>query len=208
MGVRKILTINKHEKTLRSKSEPVHKVNREIKALCKDLIDTMAENPAIGLAAPQIGVLKRVFAVRLGYNEDEEEDDENQTPPLIMINPEIVQQDGTERGYDACLSIPGMMGYTDRATSLHIKYLDEQGQKQDRTFEGWDVRVIMHELDHLDGVLFTDRLNSLADLYIMVETEDGKREPVPYLEIVKGAEQKAVGTRTIRSTPPKTNRLI
>src|SRR5579859_6023437 len=105
MAVRKILTLNKHEKILRTKSAPVHKVNREIKALCQDLRDTMAEHPAIGLAAPQIGVLKRVFAFRLGYSEEEPEEGQPQTeeqPPMIMINPEVVKQEGIERDFDAC----------------------------------------------------------------------------------------------------------
>src|SRR5579864_139556 len=123
MAVRKILTLNKHEKILRSKSEPVHKVNREIKALCQDLRDTMAEHPAIGLAAPQIGVLKRVFAFRMGYTDEEPEEGEPEKveqPPMIMINPELVSQEGSDRGFDACLSIPGKMGYTNRATTIRM----------------------------------------------------------------------------------------
>jgi peptide deformylase len=197
MAVRKILTINKHEKILRSKSEPVHKINREIKALCQDLRDTMAEHPAIGLAAPQIGVLKRVFAFRLGYSDEEPAEGEpvkEEQPPMIMINPEVVNQEGGEKGFDACLSIPGKMGYTNRATAIRVKYLDEQGQKQDREFSGWDARVILHELDHLDGILFIDRLESLTDLYVMIEDEEGNHKPVPYLEVVKNAERAAAGS--------------
>ncbi|MHB8628068.1 MAG: peptide deformylase [Aggregatilineales bacterium] len=204
MAVRKILTISKHEKILRSKSEPVHKVNRDIKVLCRDLRDTMAEHPAIGLAAPQIGVLKRVFAFRLGYTEEEPEEgqpEKEEQPPVIMINPEVVKQDGAERGFDACLSIPGLMGYTDRATAVRVKYLDEQGQKQNREFSGWDARVILHELDHLDGILFTDRLESMADLYVMVEDEEGNHKPVPYLEVVKTAERATTGPGMPSSKP-------
>jgi hypothetical protein len=74
-----------------------------------------------------------------------------------------------------------------------MKYLDEHGQKQNREFSGWDARVILHELDHLDGILFTDRLESLADLYVMVEDEEGNHKPVPYLDVVKTAERAAAG---------------
>lgn len=196
MAVRKILTTDKYEKILRSKSEPVHKITREIKALCQDLRDTMGEHPAIGLAAPQIGVLKRVFAFRLGYYEDEAGEGEpvnEDTPPMIMINPEVVSEAGEERGIEACLSIRGMTGYVSRPGTVRVKYLDEQGQKQNREFSGWDARVILHEFDHLEGILFTDRLESLADLYVMVEDEEGNHKPVPYLDVVKNAERAAAG---------------
>ena len=210
MAVRKILTLGKHEKALRSKSEPVHKINREIKALFADLRDTMADNPAIGLAAPQIGVLKRVFIVKLGYSDadaieaesedsppdsaaiaeaDADEIDDDDLPTLIMVNPEVVSSKADERGYDACLSVPGMMGYTARATHIRVKFVDEFGQKQDREYHDWDARVILHELDHLDGVLFMDRLASLADLYVLVTDDEGNRKPVPYTEVTRSAEK-------------------
>ena len=230
MAVRKILTVSKHEKVLRSKSEAVHKINREIKALFADLRDTMAEHPAIGLAAPQIGVLKRVFIVKLGYSDDEdqaeestaandldstsadvdaarivdqetddtEDDSDDNLPTVIMVNPEIVKADDNQRGYDACLSVPGMMGYTPRATQIRVKYVDEFGQKQDQRYSGWDAWVIQHELDHLDGVLFMDRLESLADLYVLVTDDDGNRKPVPYLEVTRGAQKIASP-----DTPPR-----
>ncbi len=183
MAVRKILTIKKHEKILRTKSDPVSKINREIKALFQDLRDTMEEHPAIGLAAPQIGVMKRVFAARMGYYDDQT--DEEQQPPTIFVNPEIVQEEGIERGSDGCLSMPGLMGFTDRILKIRLKYTDEHGVKQDRMFEGWDARVIQHELDHLNGILFTDRLSSLDDLYVVVTNDDGLRETIPYSEFMK-----------------------
>src|SRR5690242_10538496 len=110
MAVKKILTLEKHEKILKTPSEPVKKINREIKQLIKDILDTMDANPAVGLAAVQIGVLKRVIGIRLSYDEDLDEDVELET--IILINPEILESsEALERGYDACLSIPGMMGY-------------------------------------------------------------------------------------------------
>jgi peptide deformylase len=186
MTVKKVLTIKKHEKFLRTRSEPVKKINREIKQLCEDIIDTIIDNSAIGLAAPQIGVHKRVFGVRLNYYEDQPE--EEMSKPIIMINPEFVEENETsERGYDGCLSIPGMMGYTDRKTSLKVRYQDESGKRIEREFTGFDARAIQHEMDHLDGILYLDRLKSLEDLYVYVYGDDDSVETVPYLEVVKNA---------------------
>jgi peptide deformylase len=194
MAVKKILTIDKHEKLLRTPSQPVKKVNREIKQLIQDIRDTIDANPAIGLAAVQIGVLKRVTGVRLSYEEDQP--DEEMQPPIILINPEILEQvEEGERGYDACLSIPGMMGYTDRKLKIKVRYLDENGKKIEREFEGWDARVVQHEIDHLNGILFLDRLASLDDLFVLVRDKEGKVEPVPYLEVVQQATDKSPATR-------------
>jgi peptide deformylase len=187
MAVKKILTLGRYEKILRSHCEPVKKFNADMKQLAKDIRDTIDANPAIGLAAPQIGVLKRVFGVRLGYYD--EQPDEEMKPPIIMVNPEILEQSEVmERGFDSCLSIPNMLGYSDRHLKIKLRYQDEMGKRFEREFEGWDARVIQHEYDHLDGVLFLDRLNTLEDLFVMVPDEDGKRRQVPYLEAVKQAE--------------------
>jgi peptide deformylase len=186
MAVKKILTLDKHEKILKTPSEPVKKINREIKQLIKDIFDTMDANPAVGLAAVQIGVLKRVCGIRLSYDEDLEEDVELET--IILINPEILESsEELERGYDACLSIPGMMGYTDRNFKIKVRYQDETGKVIEQEFSGWDARVIQHEVDHLDGILFLSRLNPMEDLYVMIPGKDGEPEPIPYREVVKQA---------------------
>lgn len=189
MAVKKILTTDKYEKLLRTKSEPVKKITKEIKELFQDIRDTIEENPAVGLAAPQIGVLKRIFGMRLGYQEDAEEQEHLQ-PPMILVNPEILDiADEATRGFDACLSIRGMMGYTDRSVKVRVRYQDEDGKVQERDFEGFDARVVQHELDHLDGVLFTDRLRSLDDLYVYVRDEKGRSKPVPYPDVVRRAAE-------------------
>jgi peptide deformylase len=212
MAVKKILMFSKHEKTLRTKSEPVVKINREIKALFQDLKDTMEDSGnAIGLAAPQIGVMKRVFAVRLGYeggNDDgsddipeealpeaaEDELVENEEipvpPPVIMVNPEIVEKsEELEKNTDGCLSVPGMVGYTLRHYRIRVKYLDEAGKPQDRWFEGWDARMIQHENDHLDGIMFMDRLSTLDDLYVVAQDKDGNYVQIPYKQVVQSARK-------------------
>ncbi len=190
MPSRKILTIDKHEKILRTKSEPVKKITKDVKALIKDIKDTIEDPdvPAMGLAAVQIGVLKRVFGAILDY--DPEEDKEQMPAPTIFINPELLEEgEEVAKDFDACLSIPGMMGYTDRNMRIRVRYLNETGQKVEREFTGWDARVILHEMDHLDGILFLDRLESKADLYVYVKGKDGKTEPVPYLDIIAEAGQ-------------------
>lgn len=194
MAVKKILKIGQHEKLLHTPSDPVKKVNREVKQLIADIRDTIDANPAVGLAAPQIGVLKRVMGVRLGYDEDQVAEDK---PTVIMINPEIVEQsEEMENAFDACLSIPNKMGYTDRHSKIRVRYLDETGQTVDRTFTGYDARMIEHEVDHLDGILFLERLNSLEDLYVLGRGPDDKDEWIPYLEAVKGATKS--GKRPVR----------
>ena len=192
MTVQKILTIDddKNLKLLRTRSEPVKRIDKKIKDLVQDIFDTIEANPAIGLAAPQIGVLKRMFGLKLSENSGEEAEgaEEKTLPPMIMINPEILEQsEDMERGYDACLSIPGKMGYTDRHVRLKVRYQDETGRKITREFEGWNARVIQHELDHLDGILFIDRLKSYEDLYVYVKDKEGKTQAVPYLQVIENA---------------------
>lgn len=190
MAVKKILTIGRYEKLLRTRSEPVKKITKDVKQLIEDIKDTIAANPAVGLAAPQIGVLKRVFGARMHYHE--EQPDEEMSPPSIFINPEIVEiSEEAERGFDACLSIPGMMGYTDRNIRVRLRYLDEDGKRQDQVFTGYDARVILHEYDHLEGVLFLDRLKSLEDLFVVTVDGEGKHVHTPYLQVVQRAETAA-----------------
>ncbi|MBX3085602.1 MAG: peptide deformylase [Anaerolineae bacterium] len=193
MAVKKILTIDKYEKQLRTKTEPVKKITKELKQLFQDIKDTIEANPAVGLAAPQIGVMKRIFGVRLGYKDDQPENEDMQ-PPIILINPEILEEaPEVERGWDACLSIPGMMGYTERNLKIRVRYMDEDGKTQEREFEGFDARAVQHEIDHLNGVLFTDRLANLGDLYVYVKDAKGKRKPVPYPEAVRRAAEATDG---------------
>lgn len=212
MTVRKILTIDddKNLKLLRTRSEPVKRIDKKIKDLVQDIFDTIEANPAVGLAAPQIGVLKRLFGLKLSeFSGEGEEVEEKSLPPMIMINPEILEKsEDTERGYDACLSIPGKMGYTDRYLRLKVRYQDETGQKITRDFDGWNARVIQHELDHLDGILFIDRLKSYEDLYVYVKDKEGKTQTVPYLQVIENATKSVDQIKPeIASRPSKENSL-
>jgi len=181
MTIREILVYNKHEAQLRKKSEPVPAVNRRVKKLIQDLKDTLLDrSDGIGLAAPQIGVHSRVIVVHLGAKGD---DDSKADPPLALINPEIVEAGDDEKDFDGCLSLPGLFADTIRPHRLQVKGLDEWGKPFDHVFEGFDAVVVHHEIDHLDGILFIDRLESINDLYRVREDENGELIRVP----VRGA---------------------
>jgi peptide deformylase len=181
MAVRDIMLYVKNEAALRKKSAPVRQVNRRIKKLIRDLKETLAEHPeGIGLAAPQINVHQRVVLVRLGSrNEDGKEPD----PPLALINPETIEARDEEKDFDGCLSFPGLFADTKRPHYLRVTGLDEQGKSFDRVFEGFDAVLVHHEIDHLEGVLFIDRVESVDDLYRVREDEEGKLVRVPVLSV-------------------------
>ncbi|MBX3062638.1 MAG: peptide deformylase [Anaerolineae bacterium] len=189
MPVKTILNIDKHEKLLKTPSEPVKKINKEVKALIKDIKDTMADPsiPALGLAAPQIGVLKRVFGIYLGFY-DREEDDETELEPTIFINAEVLEQsEETEVDREACLSIPGMAGDVTRQLKLKVRFMDEHGNMITRELENEDARAFQHELDHVNGIVFLQRLKSLDDLYVITRDKRGKLVEVPYKQVVEQA---------------------
>lgn len=176
MAVRDIVLFFENEAALRKKSEPVRVVNRRIKKLIEDLKDTLADHPeGIGLAAPQINLHSRVIVVRLGSRTDES----TPGPPLVLINPQIVEAKKDERDFDGCLSFPGLYAETVRPHYLRVTGLDEWGKPFDRIFEAFDAVLVHHEIDHLDGVLFIDRVSSIEDLYRVHEDENGELVRVP-----------------------------
>jgi peptide deformylase len=182
MAVREILLYPKDKAALRVKSDPIHTFNRQTKRLIEELKDTLlAHHDGIGLAAPQIDVHLRVVIVRLGAENDW---DCEADPPIALVNPEIVESGDERKDFDGCLSFPGLYGETIRPHYLRVTGLDEAGQPFDRIFAGFDAVVVHHEMDHLDGVLFIDRLGSLDDLYRLHMDASGKPVRVPISEIV------------------------
>ncbi|MDH3674625.1 MAG: peptide deformylase [Anaerolineae bacterium] len=176
MAVKSIVLYKENEAALRRKSEPVRVVNRRIKKLVRDLKDTLLDRAdGIGLAAPQIDVPSRVVVVQLGRSQDQSEVE----PPVALINPEIVEAKDDQRDFDGCLSLPGLFAETVRPHYLRVTGLDEWGKPFDRVFEGFDAVVVHHEIDHLNGVLFIDRVASVADMYTVRENEDGELVRVP-----------------------------
>ncbi len=183
MAVRDIVLFSENEAALRKESQPVRVVNRRIKKLVRDLKDTLLDHPeGIGLAAPQINMHSRVIVVRLdSRNEDKDQPD----PPIALINPEIIEAKHKERDFDGCLSFPGLFAETVRPHYLRVTGLDEWGKPFDRVFEGFDAVLVHHEIDHLDGVLFIDRLDKLEDLYRVEKNKDGELVRVPVTTIME-----------------------
>ena len=184
MAVRDIVLYLENEAALRKKSKPVRSVNRRVGRLVRDLKDTLNDHPdGIGLAAPQIDIHSRVVVVRLGGRRDGSESEPG--PPLALINPEVLEAGNEERDFDGCLSFPGLYGETVRPHYLRATGLDEAGNPFDRVFEGFDAVVVHHEIDHLDGVLFIDRVESIEDLYRVREGENGELVRVPVSMMVE-----------------------
>lgn len=144
MAIRNILP--KRNPALRKVCRPVTKVDDRLVQLIEDMTETMLEADGVGLAAPQVGVLRRIVVV---YDIDH-----NRTYELI--NPEIVFQEGQQHEVEGCLSIPGEYGYTDRPMKVRAKGLNREGKPVEVEGEGLLARAICHEIDHLNGILFTD----------------------------------------------------
>ena len=178
MAVREILLYSEDEKALRKLSKPVQGANQDINQIIRDLKDTLnAQSEGIGLAAPQINVHERVVLVRLMAAADGGDDP---APPIALVNPKIIEAGDERRDFDGCLSFPGLYGETTRPHYLRVTGLDEGGQPFEELYEGFDAVVVHHEMDHLDGVLFIDRIESLDDLYTIRKNKNGElvREPV------------------------------
>ncbi len=143
MAKRKIVKIG--EALLRQKSRPVDEVSPRMLALLDDMVETMRAADGVGLAAPQIGVLRRLVVI--------------ETPDsglIQMINPEIVAVDGEQTGVEGCLSVPGKSGTVTRPMNVTVRYTDREGKTVERSGSGLLARAFCHELDHLDGKLYVD----------------------------------------------------
>ena len=145
MSVRNI-TEYKKDAVLRKKSNYVKKVNREIIGLIRDMADTMYHANGVGLAAPQVGISKRVITIDIGSG------------LIILINPEIMEQKGDQTDIEGCLSIPGIVGEVIRPNWVRVRGLNEKGEQVELEGTGLLARAFCHEIDHLDGILFIDKL--------------------------------------------------
>lgn len=133
----------------------------ELQTLIDDMVETMRVAPGVGLAAPQVGISLRVIVIEFGDEEDEE------VPPKLymVVNPEVQRQsDQTVMGTEGCLSIPGLAGEVQRAEEVTVKGVSRRGQPMKIKASGWLARIFQHEIDHLDGVLFTDRAEQVWKL--------------------------------------------
>ncbi len=143
MALRNIVKLG--DEVLRKKCRPVDKVTERIQILVDDMIETMHDANGVGLAAPQVGVMRRIFVVDIGDG------------PIVLINPEIIEMSGEQTGEEGCLSLPGKAGTVTRANYVKIKGLDRDGNEQ--IYEGTELlaRAFQHENDHLDGILYIDK---------------------------------------------------
>jgi len=153
MTIREIVTLP--DPVLRRKARAVTRFDAELQTLIDDMIETMREAPGVGLAAPQVGISDRLIVVE--YPEDDEQ--ENSPKKLyVVLNPEIKEiSEETEMGIEGCLSIPNLHGEVERSMTVIVKGLTRHGQPFKIKAKGWLARVFQHEVDHLNGVVFTDR---------------------------------------------------
>lgn len=135
---------------LRQKARAVRRVTRRHRQLIEDMKETMYAAPGVGLAANQVGVLERIIVVDPGDGF------------MAMVNPEILHAEGVDVDVEGCLSIPGVTGYVERAAAIRVRALDERGRPFEMEATGYLARIIQHEVDHLDGVLFIDRATRLV----------------------------------------------
>ena len=140
---------------LKAASAPVATVDDAIRALIDDLFETMYDAPGVGLAAPQVGVCKRVLVMDIAEKDEE-------SNPFVMINPEILDRSDSEAVYEeGCLSVPGHYADVARPDRVRVRYLDREGEEREIAAEGFLATCLQHEMDHLDGVLFIDHISAL-----------------------------------------------
>lgn len=161
-----IWTIATQNQFLRQRTVKPKQINQKVTRVVTDLFDTWDTVAAYGIAAPQIGNHLRMFIWK-GSTMDR---------PEVIINPKIIRARGELKDYDGCLSVPGIYGETRRAAMVEITGLDVEGHSIRRAYEGFDARIIQHEIDHLEGVLFLDRIDDLDDLYVLEKVEDTESE--------------------------------
>jgi peptide deformylase len=153
MTIREIVTLP--APVLRRKARPVTNFERDFQKLVEDMIETMRQAPGVGLAAPQVGVSERLIVVE--YPEDDEPDD-SPKKLFVVANPEIKWlSEEVELGIEGCLSLPGLQGEVQRALEVHLVGRTRRNQPIRIKARGWLARIFQHEIDHLNGVVFTDR---------------------------------------------------
>ena len=164
-----IRTVRKEgDECLRKVCKPVKAVNLRTRILIEDMFDTMYETGGVGLAAPQVGILKRIVVI------------DTDGTKHALVNPEILEMSGEQTGYEGCLSIPGMSGIVTRPDHVKVRAMDEKGETVELEGEGLLARAICHECDHLDGILYRDKaqgdLITNEELDKLLESEEDEEE--------------------------------
>ena len=152
MALRNIVT--EGDEILRKHCREVTEVNERIKTTMEDMLETMRAEMGVGIAAPQVGIMRRMFIA-----------EPEPGRVYYMINPEILEQSGSQTGDEGCLSVPGMIGTVERPDYIKIRALDINGAEQVYEFSGFDAMVMCHEYDHLDGILYIDKAENIREAY-------------------------------------------
>ena len=175
---------------LRERTEALRAVTDEVRALVADMFETMRAAEGIGLAAPQVGRKERVFVMDV--------DDD----PMAMVNPEIIEREGSERAEEGCLSIPEIFGDVDRATRIVVRALDAEGNPFEVELTDLAARCVQHELDHLDGKLFIDYMSLIKRKFTARKWE---KEAVNYPGFIRKLEPAKALSRKSRSRSKSTD---
>lgn len=157
---------------LRQKATRIRQVDDSLRRVAADMHETMDAAPGVGLAGPQIGLMRRIITVHVAKDEEEDQDEVR----LTLIDPEIVRSHGKVFGQEGCLSIPLWVGDVPRAEAITVKAIDLDNRHVRLKASGFLARVIQHEVDHLDGILFVDRVEDRSTLFQVTEEELSKDE--------------------------------
>lgn len=165
---------------LREKAEPIGEIDREVRELAEDMLETMYAHDGVGLAGPQIGVARRIIVI------DPQSGD---SAPFALVNPEVVESgEETERAEEGCLSIPGLAEVVERPATVVVEGLTAEGKPRRIEAEGLLARILQHEVDHLDGILFIDRVSPLKRKMLLKKWRKVRPDPG---ETVQPATEKA-----------------
>lgn len=150
MALRNI--VQEGDAILRKRCREVEDVNDRIRMILDDMVETMKEADGVGLAAPQVGIMRRMFVAEPQPGEI-----------YYFVNPEIIKEEGSQEGQEGCLSVPGYSGLVERPEKITIRGLDRDGKPAEYEFEGFRAVVMCHEYDHLDGILYTDKAKEMYE---------------------------------------------
>ena len=156
MAVMDIVTFP--SKVLREETKQITDFDQDLEKLVADMVDTMRDAPGVGLAAPQVGISKKLVVVEYGS----EADDSFPRQLFVLVNPEIVERsEDIVRGVEGCLSVPDLVGSVDRSRVVTVRAQDQHGKNLKIRAEGWLARIFQHEIDHINGILYTDRTKEI-----------------------------------------------
>ena len=154
---------------LREKSQPVEQVDSAVAELLRQMLQKMYDTHGVGLAAPQVGILKRLVVIDVGSKEGQEK-------PLLMVNPEIIEKsEEIKKASEGCLSVPNQYAPVERFASVTVSYLDENGVRQEISDDGLLAVALQHEIDHLNGILFIDYLSPLRRKMVINRLNKNRR---------------------------------